>query len=72
MRIRKVGEYQYKGDVGLYVEAVDRPAGQPRYAALDWAMLPEESFGPLDRKEIIESPVFIDQWYPRIEHCHGR
>lgn len=35
MRLRKIGDYQYKGSVGIYLEAVEVPRSELRFAAVD-------------------------------------
>jgi hypothetical protein len=57
MRLRKIGTFVYKGDAGLYVEAVDVPQGQPRYAAIGYGCMDEQESRALDRGAIIESAV---------------
>jgi hypothetical protein len=57
MRLRKIGTYHYKGDHGIYVEAVDVPRDQPRYAVIDDGFLEERESLALDRGDIIDSDI---------------
>jgi len=73
MRLRKIGDYQYKGSAGIYLEAVDVPRTKPRYAAVDWEFLPDEIFPAIDRGEVFESTVLDadPHWWlhDRIDEC---
>ena len=73
MRLRQCGTFQYKGSVGLYLEAVDIPADQPRYAAVDDGAMDETASRRLDAGEIVESPILdLDPagWlHRRIDDC---
>ena len=74
MRLRKVGTFRYKGDQGLYVEAVDRAHDQPRYAAIAYGAMLETESRALDRGETIESTVLDldpEGWlHHRLDDCH--
>ena len=68
MRLRKIGDYQLKGSVGVYLEGVDIPRTQPRYAAVDWAGLPDDLFPAMRRGEVLDLalPVAL---FPRVDLC---
>ena len=57
MKLRKIGTFQYKGDQGLYVEAVEVPRDQPRYAAISYGAMAEAESRALDRGAVVESTV---------------
>jgi hypothetical protein len=73
MRLRTVGEFSYKGSHGFYVEAVDLPQTEPRYAAIGFEFLEEQEIRALALGRVIESPVLEpdpDGWlHHRIEYC---
>ena len=60
MRLRKIGDYQYKGSVGVYLEAVDVPRTRPRYAAVDWAFLADALHPALRREEVLDVALPVD------------
>ena len=68
MRLRKIGDYDYKGDVGWYFEAVDVPVNQPRYTAIDSMFLPDELFPAILAGEIFNYRKIADLFY-RIDEC---
>jgi hypothetical protein len=74
MRIRKIGTFTYKGDQGLYVEAVDLPRHVPRYAAISYGAMEEAESRALDRGDIVASTILdLDPagWlHHRLEDCH--
>ncbi len=68
MRLRTIGDYQGKGRVGVYLEALDIPRTHPRYAAVDWVFLPDELFPAIRRGEVLDlaGPVTL---FPRVDLC---
>lgn len=68
MRLRKIGDYQYKSSVGVYLEAVDVPQTQARYAAVDWAYLPDELFPAIRRGEVLDLALPVTL-FPRVDLC---
>lgn len=74
MRLRKVGTFVYKGSPGLYVEAVDVPRDQPRYAAIGYGEMEEAESRALDRGETIDSTILaldpVGWLHTRLELCH--
>lgn len=68
MRLRKIGDYQYKGRVGVYLEAVDVPRDQPRYAAVDWAGLPDELFHTIAHGLVVQFDLPVTL-FPRVDLC---
>jgi hypothetical protein len=63
----------YKGSQGLYVEAVERPRDQPRYAAVEYGLMDEAESRALDRGEVINSAILDldpEHWlHHRIDQC---
>jgi hypothetical protein len=73
MKLRKIGDFNYKGSHGYYVEAVDIARDAPRYAAIGFEFLEDTEVSALARGLVIESPVLDsdpDQWlHHRIDNC---
>jgi hypothetical protein len=73
MRLRKVGEFQCNGSVGIYVEAVDRPMNEPRYAGIEYGQMEETESIALDHGDIVESAVLDadpEGWlHTRVDEC---
>jgi hypothetical protein len=75
MRVRKIGTWTQTtaregSDSGFYLEAIDRPADSPRYTAVSYSLLWEDTqTKPLARGKIVEMAADLEELHFRIDQC---